>query len=905
MSEGLDRREGSEEPTEESLEDIREEFLEKYDEDEGRPEPSQEGKAEGESTSDRDGHEVSNPDREREQNDEEQTLNHSEVTESSAFEAETTEPANSTPEEAEPAAGEAEDPALSLEEYREETLEKYEQEDALGSEVAEGGESEDAGGSQQEELDAPREEVGRVEPDESGEVIGEPVYPEDVIHTAESSDLDSFEVGHEDESDAGPMSSVDDEESSSVRLGTSQQPEADSSSIGDQELESPDQAPELEAPSADSHNPNPGEAADITEQEASPAESVQMDSPEELASTRFEPEPAESFDCGSQIVVEMDSAGADDQANFQKAGLERPAGEETDDVTNPGVPIEAHSAEESGNLIPDETNQGEQERLFVVQPSNEVSVTDVENSSDGQPGSNETTLPTTEVAYVPTPDVPAETANSQRSETVEVLDVPSPHPIREELSPSTDQTAGSPEMQSRLESVATAPASSDEAQMQTVLEARSFENPTGEDFGPRTPSELESAEPRNPELPELKASDTEVTELESRAAPEEPRTFEVIDHQRGPMLRIPKSDLERAGAGTDEMKDREIVELVVRDASEEGERIRTVFGRYDADNRRVEAYLGKGGDYEGHELQLVMAGGYSEGRMVQDFNERKCEHLGNVKLELGDGEMVLAVDGRKIPFDDRRLSTNGSEAVLKGKIGDESDFKVSFDGNRTTARFGRGYPVDGMKMEGDELVVSYSQSRNERHEHRMYLEHLETPERPSLSQFDRPEMREHVKMFDHPERVEGEYQFVLDQEARDEIRTLLDGALRKGDKQYDLMKAEVSERLVPNLLELAGWERIKRHPFNDTKKEGASANGTDWLIRTPDEKEAIMEVKWWGDTVRAESKGVLQVTKDFETKSKDEGPRITDAYVAIVDWEVNDEPTKVYVKRVRPEVIMK
>jgi hypothetical protein len=219
-------------------------------------------------------------------------------------------------------------------------------------------------------------------------------------------------------------------------------------------------------------------------------------------------------------------------------------------------------------------------------------------------------------------------------------------------------------------------------------------------------------------------------------------------------------------------------------------------------------------------------------------------------------------------------------------------------------KFGRNYHVEEIRMEEDDLVVRYAQSRNERHEHRIPLEHLESPERPTLNQFAEDEMKEHVKMFDHPEWVEGVYQFVLDRPSTDEVQRLLAEARERGDNDYRMMKAEITERLVPNMFELAGWERVKWHPFNDTEREGADAQGSDWLLQTPDHKAVLMEIKWYGNTRDAIRKATTQVEKDFLRHRDDPELKLDGAYIAILDHDEEndgDRPLKVHVLRVHPK----
>lgn len=418
----------------------------------------------------------------------------------------------------------------------------------------------------------------------------------------------------------------------------------------------------------------------------------------------------------------------------------------------------------------------------------------------------------------------------------------------------------------------------------------------------------EQEAPSGPPLDEVRVQTEDLhripddCEVEAEPEADEARTLEVVDYGKGATVRVPKTDLERLGFDPDEAGEKSIVELQLKDYESEDEELKTVFARYVSSDRRAEVYVGGIGGEKGDEYEPVRAREYTEERFVRDFDRNKCEHLQNVRLEGEEDRLFVEVDGRKVELEGHRLSTSGHQVMLSGKLGGEADFKVEFDGRKETVRFGRGYPVEGMKMEGDELVVSYAQSRNEKHNHRIYLEHQEAPERPSLKEFGLPEMLEHVKAFDHPDRVEGTYQFILDKAVQKEAGTLLDEAWKRGgDNERDMLKGDVGEVLVPNLLELVGWERIKRHPFNDTRKEGVGANGTDWLLRAPDEKLVMVEVKWWGDSTRAELKGGLQVGKEYDVRRPYQGEEILGAYVATMDWSVDDNAVKVFVKRIRPE----
>ncbi|MDG6898924.1 MAG: hypothetical protein JRN24_04200, partial [Nitrososphaerota archaeon] len=412
-------------------------------------------------------------------------------------------------------------------------------------------------------------------------------------------------------------------------------------------------------------------------------------------------------------------------------------------------------------------------------PESEAPVEDrLESDATQSAGEIQTAVP---------PEAADESVDSDGREVPAAPDDSTPQSIQEESEPRIDhaqdlQRAESHselerESEERTEQKAADEAGptsvgSEEFEQQAILEANNPKANTSEEFDSGTQPQL--VEPQDLELYEFKLDDIEPRGTES-GWDQDPRFFEAIEHQRGDMLRLPDSDLEGAGARIGELENREILEVELRDVSDEGASFRTVFGRYDADNRRAEVYLGSDLDHAGHEFQLEMVESYSEKKIVEDFNEHKCEHLDNVRLELEKEDVFLNVDGRRIPFEDRQLVTNGSEAALKGRIGDD-DFKVSYDGTGSTVRLGRGYVVNEMRTEGDALVVNYSQSRSEKHDHRVYLEHVDEPERPSLGQFDKTAMRDHVREYDHPERIEGEYQFVLDGDAQREIAALLDDA---------------------------------------------------------------------------------------------------------------------------------
>lgn len=380
---------------------------------------------------------------------------------------------------------------------------------------------------------------------------------------------------------------------------------------------------------------------------------------------------------------------------------------------------------------------------------------------------------------------------------------------------------------------------------------------------------------------------------------EEQRVLEAVDYGKGANVRVPMRDLEQAGYGPPDHN--AIVQLGLRPI--EGDEVEAVYARYNASGRRAEANVGDIGGAKGSKYELAEAKGVDEDKMVRDFERGKCEHLQNVRLEHEGGKMFLNVDGLQVELEGYKMSTGGSHLVLRGKLEGKDDCKLEFDGHRAAVKFGRDYPVEGMRMEGDELVVKYVQSKNEVHEHRQSLDHPDIGDRKlSLGQLDKPEALRLARLLDAPEGTDGVYTFAVDKRLQESVRSILEGAVEEGTRRYGVVKGEVGEGLISNLMNLAGWERIERHPFNETRKVGVTGNGTDHVFRDPDHKLSISESKYWGQIESALKRGEIQVGAYYDRRRKYQGEEIERGYVMAMDWNLNDDPIRIHVRRVRPVV---
>jgi len=847
MPEGLDRNEDTEEPAEANLEDIREEFLEKYGEGVGSAEASESSdgtQPENDHAGGEDHAETHEPDSNEERDGVQESAPHDDGASSPGAEVPQTTGSEPETEPREEVAADGSD--VSLEEFREEALEKY---GRLGEELGEGsgdGEPEAGAAPTLEESDGPAEEGGHAEPPEQDEPWQEPSQPEDALRSPETSDLNSTGEGSGGEEDVAQAPSVMGEEDSLGRAGDDPPTEVGLRSVEEPLGEAHDQATERLAPADEA------------------PESVSGKSNVATAETESNP------------VVSQDDLDAE---RLSLAGTES---------------IERDTDSKSSITVDGWSPDAEVDRAEI----------DAQWSEEG------------DVEHVSRPELEAEVANATRNEvTSKILREADGPNFRDEASSSTDYQGSLPGDVSEVpadvrpepravaeqsaENIDWTPTISEgRVEVQGLLEVHDAGVPTESDSGQRTLADVRDVEGPNLERSELRLAEPKSADAAQESPLEVHRELEAVDYGKGAVLRVPKTDLEREGFEPEPGKNG-IVKLGLRDMeSEEGD---TAFARYNGSDRRAEVYVGDIGGEKGSRYELVEASRYDEDGFVKDFERGKCEHLENVRLEHANEKLFLNVDDRRVELEDYRLSTSGSHAILRGKLDGEDGCKIEIDRRRASVRFGRDYPVEGMRMDGDELVVRYAQSKNEMHEHRMYLEHLETPQRPSLNQFDKSEMLEHVEMFDHPERIEGVYQFELSKDTQNEIRRLLAEAEGRGENEYAHMKAEISERLVPNMLELVGWEKIERHPFGEKTREGASARGTDWVMWTPDQKLAMMEIKWYENSEDGIRKGESQVAKNFDEGHSYRDSKLGAAYIAIVDWKVNDDPVKVYVKRVRPK----
>ena len=380
---------------------------------------------------------------------------------------------------------------------------------------------------------------------------------------------------------------------------------------------------------------------------------------------------------------------------------------------------------------------------------------------------------------------------------------------------------------------------------------------------------------------------------------EEQRVLEAVDYGKGANVRVPVCNLEQAGYGPPDHD--AIMRLELRPI--EGDDVEAVYARYNAASHRAEAYVGDIGGAKGSKYELVEVKGVDVDKMVRDFERGKCEHVQNVGLEHEEGKMFLNVDGHRVELEGYRMSTSGSHLVLRGKLEGEDSCKLEFGGHRAAVKFGRDYLVEGMRMEGDELVVKYVQSKNEVHEHRQSLDHPDIGDRKlSLGQLDKPEALRLARLLDAPEGTDGVYTFAVDKRLQESVRSILEGAVEEGTRRYGVVKGEVGEGLISNLMNLAGWERIERHPFNETRKVGVTGNGTDHVFRDSDHKLSISESKYWGQIESALRRGEIQVGAYYDRQRKYQGEEIERGYVMAMDWNLNDDLIRIHVRRVRQMV---
>jgi hypothetical protein len=262
----------------------------------------------------------------------------------------------------------------------------------------------------------------------------------------------------------------------------------------------------------------------------------------------------------------------------------------------------------------------------------------------------------------------------------------------------------------------------------------------------------------------------------------------------------------------------------------------------------------------------------------------------------------VEVDGRRVELERHRLSTSGHQAVLSGKLGGGEELKIEFDGKKERVRFGRGYPTEDLHVQGDALVVNYTQSVAEKHNRRIQLESVESEgRRLSMRDLGKPEALALVMQANSPEGNGGIYTFQVDRRLQESVRPILDSAMERGPAAYRTAKGEVGELLIPNLMTLCGWKEVGRHPFNETMKDGVTANDVDHAVWDRDHRLSIIEAKYWGQIDQAIKRGTIQVGAYYDRQRLYDGKMVERGYVMVMDWSLNDDPIRVHVKRVRPK----
>lgn len=188
------------------------------------------------------------------------------------------------------------------------------------------------------------------------------------------------------------------------------------------------------------------------------------------------------------------------------------------------------------------------------------------------------------------------------------------------------------------------------------------------------------------------------------------------------MLRVPKSVLESSGFQPGEGKRREIVKILVERVSPGTSIVEHIFANYYPADRRAEVYLGRLEHAQSETFVVRKAWRYNPTSFVDDFNGSKSLNLQNMTLVGEADDVWMEVDGRKIRFARRKMTTFGSMVNLAVEIFEGGpSVKFEYDGRSAVARF-KGHPViEFMQICGEELEIQYLQSKDEKHIYRLNL----------------------------------------------------------------------------------------------------------------------------------------------------------------------------------------
>jgi hypothetical protein len=353
---------------------------------------------------------------------------------------------------------------------------------------------------------------------------------------------------------------------------------------------------------------------------------------------------------------------------------------------------------------------------------------------------------------------------------------------------------------------------------------------------------------------------------------ERDRRFEVTEGSRGPCIRIYETVLKSLGIREDRSDG--VVQLRVRDDRNEG---RLVYVPYRSAVGWVQVPVNGIGAHVGDQIEIVDGMRYEVEDAVADFNGKRPESLGNVRMSLDDEGLSLIVDGQRFETENARLTAHGLQAVLKMKVG-KTGIKFQVDGENIVPRFENSDRIEGFKTIRDGLYATREQLNGS---------HLRQLIPDTLCAMSYGEMKawsmDKIIRMSCENEAEGAYVLEVTQEFQELVqrRLIYAGTRRK------IEKGNVGEILASKLFESMGFQTVQDHPFSDDdQSRGSSRWGPESVVRSSMNGQIYYtEVKNHSDEERARRKAISQVRWYCKENPIYKGEDLSGAFIAITDWD--------------------
>ncbi len=338
---------------------------------------------------------------------------------------------------------------------------------------------------------------------------------------------------------------------------------------------------------------------------------------------------------------------------------------------------------------------------------------------------------------------------------------------------------------------------------------------------------------------------------------------------------------------------RGLVEIDVRNNSRHDEPIRRVFGKVEASSGHVKLNVAMMGARKGEALEILNGRSYEIGNFLRDFNASKPAEMKNVSLGFEGGKLGLEMGGKSFPFIEYRLSCKNLQAFLEAKLRPaKRGLQFSFDGEHIRPKFGDRGSI--LKFEGFGGGVFVYTGR----EGKIIASRIDSTQGLSLKaeRFDRYQLVDRMTLTSKPEGSEGRHVFAADPSLHNYVFSRLDRARKTSD--FRMEKGRMAEELCSDVLSLAGWTEVRRHPSaNDENIDHPSRPGPDSIQQFKATGEMyLFEFRWFANVQYAIRTAELEAKRRYrEWYSVEE---VKGAYIAVLDWDRRRSEGILHVKRV-------